>query len=483
MRPPRQRSLPDDDRLELPPLDGADAPADDLSFDEFVPLDEGPVVDDDAVEGVAALDPLEAFDDAPGAGGDDAGEGLDAALDDAIVEPEATADEGDEGVVDPGYDGLEAPGAADEDDGGEEGPGDDPAFADTAALPPLAGDDDDDTGFEEDLVADTALTPPAFALSHAGATLRRVENGARGAGAALGATLAMALGRDGLFVVGDGLGRVDAEALVSAAPRIERLEAPQGELFTSAAFDAQGYLCLGALSAKVIRATRRGSWKALSDTVAEGRAAGPATVFSAGAALWCLGPHGGLFCVDDERFEGPALVEPAAAFAVDDEGGLWVVTASWGRHRLHHLEAGQRRWREAPVQGLGGAAVSLAAQGDVVLVAGRGGALVSHDGGAHWAQAPALAGATAMVLVSDDDGAPRVIAAIHDAAADRATVLVAAVGEAGLVAARQVPLEGESADEGESDDARVEQIVALDRAGRRVALLTARGEIFVLTRL
>ncbi len=488
LRKPRLR---DDDLLDLPPLDGDD--------DEPAPVDEAlmPLLHDDG-EGADDSVAGEGFDDPlPDEAVDVAG--LDEALDgpdddhdgyDEMVVPD-DADEGDDAGHDDALEAWfdEAPGES-ADDLGEEGVED--VAADLfGALPPMDDDDDDagDATPMDDLPAQVRHAAGGFALeepSPQSARVRLVRGATVGEGVVLGVAVAMTLAEDGLWAVGDAVARLDRASFDDEAPAFVAVDAPGGEVFTGVAVRADGIPMVATLGAEVLVATRRGSWRPLG-ALGPGRAVGPTRLHFDGVRVWCVDAQGGLHLLPGpEAPGGPTPAMAVTAATVDQEGGFFVASAGVSEVCGYRVDAqAVAAWRRVSLPpGARPAVASLA--GDLIALAGSDGGWWSVDGGQRWHAGALLQGATALAVVHSDDGAPGLLVGVYDARVDRsAAVFVPVQSDGALGPAQQVALPAErrpeDGDESEGDN-RIEQIVALDPAGRRVAVLTGRGTVWLIDR-
>ncbi len=251
--------------------------------------------------------------------------------------------------------------------------------------------------------------------------------------------------------------------------------------------DAAGALWLGALTGDVWRKARaRDAWRRVA-SLSEGRSTGAVELAREGRRVWALTALGTLHMSDDgARFDATLSREHVRSLAVDARGG--VLAAVSGR-RLDALRAsidGGRAWSTLTLPD--DVSVRCAARvSDVCVVACVAGpGYVSVDGGATWAAWPLLTGATALTLIEADDGDARVFFSAHDEGSDRATLATARVGARAepVAACGLVDLSAVIAHvDGDDDEPsrRVERVVALDRAGRHLALLTTRGVVVLVS--
>ncbi len=487
---PRRPRIDDDDAPKLPPLDGEDdeplhppldGEDDVTSPEEPASLDDTPAGDmgsDDAID-----TPEEAF-----TGADDPGaEGLAETQDDA---DEIDADDGarwtdpDPSNLDTGTEDLDLDEGSTLGDRGEEGPEDD-AMDDVDALPPL---DDDPGGDETDDGVDPGHDPgidqpvAAFSLPDAlSVSARRIQ----GDGVMLGATLAA--GR--LLVVGDALWSVALDALSDPDAALAPLDSPDDELFTAVAEDDAGSLYLGTLLGGVYQRARRDAWRLVRHP-GVGRAAGAVdVVLTEGRCVWAR-TRGGLLLRGEEGAwrDVPGMPEPVRGITRDPDGAVVLVAGGRGRPELRATSDGGRTWTRGALPGTE-APWLLARAGEVTVVApgaGPGPGQVSVDGGRTWARWDLLDGATALALAETDDGVALVLFAVHQEAEDRSVVVAAGVdASGGPVAPRRLCLVEAARGDARSDDGddepvcRVEALVPLDRAGRRIAVVASRQVLLV----
>jgi len=480
---------PTDELLDLPPLDGeVDEHAPDAA--ELLPdlFDDGEGADD-SVAGDGFDDDLPDADDASTGlddldGTDDDHDGFDTVVLSRDA-PSAGDDDGPDEAHEAWFD--EAPAEVD-DDQGEEGI-EASTFDLVGGLPPLDDDAEGDALPDEAVPAPVAMTLPGFVLEDAGppsARVRMVRGATVGEGVVLGVAVALTLADDGLWAVGDAVARLDRANFDDEAPSFSAVDAPGGEVFTGVAVGADGVPLVATLGGEVLVATRRGSWRPLGVS-GQGRSAGPTRLHADGARVWCVDAVGRLTAVAGlDAAEIPALEVSVSAVAIDREGGLLVLAAGAGEVTAHRIEPqGGLRWRRL-VLPTGARPGTAACAGDLVALAASDGGWVSVDGGARWHAAPLLAGATALAVVHSDDGAPGLLVGLYDARADRAAAVFAPVGAAGVLGAAQpvaLPAERRPDDTDDADgDGRIERLVALDPAGRRMAVLTGRGTVWLIDR-
>lgn len=394
------------------------------------------------------------------------------------------------------------------DDRGEEGPEGDRDVHDLDVLPPLDDDPTGDDPFHDlDAHEPAALddtSPPAFRLSlSAPASVRALRGSAPSLGVALSMALGMALGRDRLFVVGDAVTSVRLDALDEADVVLRPLRAPDAdELFTTAVEREDGTLMLGSLAGNLYRrAHDRDPWRKAG--ALDPRGAGAVELCADGTRAWARTANGTLSRAEGGgAFEGPVLRD-VTAFAVDAHGGALAAVSARGRSGLRASGDGGRTWANVALPE--GARVDLLARsGDVFVLASddpsRAG-FVSVTAGRTWSRWEILTGATALALGETDDGIARVFFVAQHPHERRAVLVTAGVGADGEARAprRLADLDGvlgaareddtdESADEADDEGAeaatdrasgdRVSRLLLLDRAGRRVALLTARGALY-----
>lgn len=506
--PTRRPRRHEDELPELPPLDGdvhdtppeaeveiddVDAPAslDDAAADD---LDVGPDLDD--------LPPEEELRDEDGAL-PDVGED-----DEDLVVPGPGSWVGDDGNDPHDGDFIDTVDDLPPDDRGEEGPEGDRDVHDLDALPPLDDDPTGDDPFHDlDAHEPAALddsSPPAFRLPlSAPAPVRALRGSAPSLGVALSMALGVALGRDRLFVVGDAVTSVRLDGLDDTDVVLRPLRAPDAdELFTAAVEREDGTLMLGSLAGNLYRrAHDRDPWRKAG--VLDARSPGAVELWSDGTRAWARTAHGTLHRAEGGgAFEGPVLRD-VTAFAVDAHGGALAAVSARGRSGLRASGDGGRTWANVALPE--GARVELLARsGDVFMVASgepsRAG-FVSVTAGKAWSRWDILTGATALALGETDDGIARAFFTAQHPHEPRAVLVTAGVGADGEARAprRLTDLDGilgaareddadEALDENDDDGGaetsndhtsadRVSRLLLLDRAGRRIALLTARGAL------
>jgi hypothetical protein len=478
---PRRRTHNDHDLPELPPLGDDDVdPALDVGSDLDAALDATSSLDDSAADELT-IDELDAPEDT--------------ATDDADG-PDDTGDDADE--IDPDdRGGWTSDDAREPDDGSEidelgelvaddlglEGP-DGEAPDELDALPPLDDDPEGDgyVGDGHDELPDLA----AFALApRAGATARLALGGAS---SVVAAASGLCAGRDRVYAVGDALAALSLSALDDADAHFEAVDGVEVDaLFSSVLEDAAGGLWLGALSGDVWRKARaRDAWRRVA-SLSEGRSTGAVELAREGRRVWALTALGTLHASDEgARFEPTLAREHVSSLAVDARGGVLAAVSGRRRDPLRASHDGGRAWStltlpdDASVRCVARASEVCA----VACLAGPG--YVSVDGGATWSAWPLLAGATALALIEADDGDARVFFSAHDEPSDRATLATArvgaraeALGACGLVDLTAVIARVDGDDDEPSR--RVERVVALDRAGRHLALLTSRGAVVLVS--
>lgn len=482
---PAHKPRRSDDALPpLPPLDG-DGDEVDNSLDDLLPFDlsdDGGGLDDAAAgEGFD-----DALPDAIGAGSDGVDD-LEGPTPDDDDDAEdivlaATVDDDSDADDDQDVDWLADEAPARSDDRGEEGP-DDPEADLMGELPPL--DDDADGDAPPDEEGPAGMASPGRALegvASLAASVRLVRGATVGEGVVLGVAVSIAVAHDGLWAVGDAVARLDRASFDDEAPTFSAIDAPGGEVFTGVAVGADGTPVVATLGGQVLVATRRGSWKPVSD---HGPVRpGPVRLHFDGLRVWCVDAQGALSSLDGDgaRHAVPGVV--ATAVAVDREGGLLVLSATGGEVNAQRREAApEAGWQRVSLPA-GVAPTAAACAGDLVALSAPESGWVSTDGGRRWHEAPALGGATALAVIHSDDGAPGLLAGLYDAATDRAVVLSAPIGADGALGAAQhvaLPAEGRDDDEAEGDG-RIEQLVALDPSGRQLAVLTGRGAVWRIDR-
>lgn len=377
--------------LDLREEDGASLLDDDVGGDEVSPLygqldlgGEGEYGwSDDAPADAALFEDDEALVDLPEAIGGDDGEAL-GADDEALLRFE-----GDDALV-----GL-PPLVVDGDDGGE----------DTAEDLDLEGDGEIAFFASEEATATASELPPP------------VDRDARVL--AQGAVHALAVGAEGLWVVGDDLRRVVAGQVTVAPARGLEPE----ELVSIAVQPGPGVLVVGTRLGGAFRSVDGGATFAAINGWRGGREPAVAceVAFDGAGRLW-LWAGGALHRSDDcgGSWTGPVLPRPVVD-AVVDEGQL-VVLVDAGDHRLEVLRC----------RGDGGAFEAVAppcrqSEGPSRLAAGRGRVAVFaeedlqgpavFDGDA-WRRTPELAGAHLGIFV---DGVLH--GAIHQPQPDRGAVI------------------------------------------------------------
>ncbi len=476
---PRRRTHDDHDLPELPPLGDDDVdPGLDVGSDLDAPLDDTSSLDDSAADELT-VDELDAPADAVA---DDAA-GPDETVDDTdeIDADDRGAWTNDESREPDDGSEIDEVGELVADDQGLEGP-DGEAPDELDALPPLDDDPEGDryVGEGHDELPDLA----AFALaSRAGAAVRVVLGGPS---SLVAAVAGIAVGRDRVFAVGDALASLALSALDDADALFEAVDGVAVDaLFSSVLEDASGALWIGALSGDVWRNARSSdAWRRVA-TLDEGRAAGAVLLAREGGRVWALTALGTLHTADDgARFDATLAREHVRSLAVDARGGVLAVLSGRRREPLRASSDGGRAWSTLTLPD--DVAVRCAARAsDVCVVACLAGpGYVSVDGGATWAAWPLLAGATALAVIEADDGDARVFFAPHDEGTDRATLATARVGVRGepVSACTLVDLSAAIA-HGDDDEPsrRVDRVVALDRAGRHLALLTARGVVVLVS--
>jgi hypothetical protein len=432
---------------------------------------------DDGETGPAQEEPTETPEEPPAAWDDDPS---DEDLSDAVALPEPVDDEGDDGPEDDGAEEVppedgerwsgdddpvqepldeatdtEDPGA---DDLGEEGPAEEGCDA-LDELPAL-----DDGAEEEDPLAAAALE------TLAGVTLRRVSG--------VVVVTSLALGAETLYAVGDGLRAASLALLEDPSEFVfEALELPPEELPLTLVEDRGGALTVGCASGRVLRQEGRSAgWAPLDlgalDAVVE---------LATDGVDWVLRTDLGAVRLGDGRYwSGLAADVVVHGVVVDLAGGP--VEASGACGALALVTAGPKAWvaraarsSEVLVTFPEGCAPGVVARrGELWLAvdrrAGRR-AWVSLDGGAHWARAEALDGATAVTLVETDDGAAAALGALPEGDGVTMVELRLAVGApatARRLCALDPPLEAE-------EPRRAHTLLPLDRAGRRVAVATEDG--------
>jgi len=458
---PRRRGR-DDELPELPPLEGDDATLD-LDVGGDPPLDEGPVSLDDA-----AADELTLAEIAePTATGDDGEEAVDTG-DDA----EGLSDDGERWGDDPEAargeaDDIDALDELPPDDGGAEGLDGDRAD-ELGELPPI----DDDAGDDAPLEGDALPLAAAFALPAADGLEARVLVAGGAAGVAVGV--------DHVFVAGDRL-RAWPTALLDdpEAPAIV-LEAPAGASLCAVSEDVSRTLTVADHDGTLWRRERaRDPWLALRWT--DDERAGRLALWAHGATLWALSPRGSLRREVGGHFTATLADERVRALALDARGAVAVAVTGLRRDGVRARDESSAWTTLSLPSPLDADAVARA--GEVIAVAGSAGGFVTADGGARWSSWPLLAGATALCAGETDDGAASVFAAVT--ADDRALVIVARVAGDGAAAgaARLCDLSALLPPGGDDDPPqRIERLVPVDRAGRRLLAVTATGAVVLLRR-
>ncbi len=486
MPTPRRRTHDDQDLPELPPLDGderdeADGPE---ALAEELP-DESPVgLDDEAADDLAddALDLPEDLD------GDDEGDGPARDSDD---DRDLDLDErerwtGDDAPLADDDSDLDDGSPDVDDDRGADGP-EGEADESLEELPPLDDDVDGDRTEGDDAQGLTDFGAFALPLEQ-GARARLLVAGVGALQATVSTAFGVDVGQDRLYAVGDALVMLPLRAIDDPSERFEAVaEVDVDELFSSVVEDVTGALWLGAMSGSVWRRTRDG-WHRVTE-LSDGRSTGAVELSRDGARLWAHTALGSLHCCEDgRRFESTLVDEGVRALAVDVHGGVIAALAGRRVDALRVSRDGGRSWlrRDLP-EALAVGAVACA--GDRVAVAqaqGHGDGYVSLDGGGSWRAWPVLAGASALCVVEADDGDGRVFFTTWDDASDRAVLATARIGADGAPerACTLVDLESVLPRSDHDDDEgshRVLRVVPVDRAGRRLCLVTARGAVVLVS--
>lgn len=459
---PRRR-VRDDELPELPPLDGDDAPAD-LDVGDDAPPDEGPASLDDA-----AADELTLADvDEPVDVGDDAGAPVDVGDDADEVSDGGEAWRGDAEEGRGEADDVDALDELPPDDGGAEGVDGD-AADDLGELPPM----DDDAADEGPVEGE------AIALSHAPPPEPGVEARVL-AVMASGAAPGVCVGVDHVFAAGDRLLAWPTALLDDPEAAPLALDAPGDEVLCAVSEDAARTLTVADHDGALWRRARaRDPWRRLRWT--DDDREGPVSLDAGPAALWALSARGSLRREAAGHF-GDALAEERVRAVSADAGGAAAAVSGRRRDGVRVTDDGAT-WAARPTpEALDADAVARA--GEVLAVAGAGGGFVSADGGARWAAWPLLAGATALCVGEADDGDARVFAAVLDG--DRALVVAARVaGDGGAESPATLCDVAALLPRGGADDdepPRVERLVAVDRAGRRLLAAVSTGAVLLVTR-
>jgi len=488
---PRSRP-PDEDVVDLPPIDGDDEPPS-SDAPEAVALREIPA-GEDALDDRAAddLDVGADLVDAPGSKWvgehDDAGD-LDVGADDEelLRAPldDVAAHEDDVGASVDAADGL----VLDEFDAGEahddaEGPLGDviEAFDERPRSPADSADElADAVGDHGELPHDAGRDDmEAFALPFSSLGAAQILTLPI-------ATLACAVDGGRVVFAGDGICLWSSARSEPSAPRAIRVET--SEWLTSVVSLGERSWLAGSMEGRVVRSDDDGErWETIASLGASD--GGRATLDlhaerrESGVRVWARAHGGALFRSDDSgrTWEGPVLTQAVRAFGVDAlGGGALAATVGWNCELLHTRDGREWRAKNAHVSRPPDA---LLCRGDAWLLAfadapGR----VSVDAGETWTDWPLLRGASALTWLDADDGAVQLLAAIADEAADRSTVVAAAIDRTGAaravrrVADVQTLLRPVADVVGDDFECRVDALVPLDGPGRRIVAVTPRGAL------
>jgi hypothetical protein len=494
-RRPGSTPTPEGEEMPLlPPLDGeeGEAPADEFDALLELPPSEG-AAEELGEDEVAAHELLEEPQDDSWLEDAEAGDALDVGtFSEELGEDAGESWLGEESLAEAGEElGEDELPPSSAPDAGEEGPEHEPDELLDESGPSVGSDLDDEPLDDSWDLADTeseAPTLPAFALPEP-SSVSFVRLGAEGV------VFAAAAAGGRVVLGGDGVHGVDLAMHAPLDGRLlnaRRIATPADELLTALAFVGERALIAATAHGRILRSEDEGSvWEQVAALGGEdsGQAAIELVVDRAapGARVWARAHGGGLFRSDDRgtHWAGPVLPHPVRAVATDGQGGV-VAAASSGVPQVLCASDGLD-WKPSPLA-LPAPPVLVAARGDVwALAFARGAALVSVDRGRTAVRWPLLAGASAITLVETDDGAVHLLGAVYDDRGDHATLIAAAVDRDGAArgAHRIADLDAifpATGDEpGEETEARVEALVPLDSAARRILVVTARG-LAVITR-
>lgn len=468
----RRKHSPDDEELDpLPPMDGEEDARDDAPM-EGIDLDEGDVSLDDAPADDADLTGMDAFEDDPEEGDDEPWSDAPIGEDEGMEESSERWSDGRDEALSDGDDEVELSEPDSEGDRGEEGPeGEEDEALDV--LPPLDDDDEEGDAHGAEELAVEAHEHEGDASGEA-VRVRRM----RGCAVAMG----MSLGPKKLWVVGDGVCSIERAAMDDPAAALTPIEVTDDLLFTAVA-EGDGGVFLGSIEGILLR--RRSNERAFV-RVFDGRehdARGPLEVVAQGRGVWCFARGQRLYhSPDGARVEPAALSEPVRALATDAHGSLLVATSRKARGALWKSLDGVTFRDVTPPDADAITRVACAGETLVAVPSSRAPGVVSIDGGGRWVEWACLSGATAIATVETDDGVVRVLYSLHDEAHDRASLFEASVSADGTHGAprkiavidhRTLP----SSDSEDESECKVDRIVPLDRAARRIALATARGVV------
>ncbi len=359
-------------------------------------------------------------------------------------------------------------------DAGDDGPLDDQNAA-MGELPPLDGAEDvRDEAVEADAVLADAdgRAPFAFTLTLDDTVTARTLSDA--GGRALRFSAVCREGSD-VVAVADGVHRYALGPSSDGAVRPRKTEPlPRGET-VSAVMSLEGVTWAATSEGNILRASRRETWRSVRKL-----SAGVSALWNDGEQVWALDGGGALFSVGDpsRAVHFPGVV---TAVCTDPRGGMTLATAGADGDNLHHCLNGVWTSRATPDRCV---ASSLAMAGEHRALAStdpKAPLWLSRDEGSTWTPEPSLAGSTAISIAETDDGALGLVAAIHDAARGRSTLVTALLSARGplqLFRFFDVPTD----DEGDEDSARVELLRSIDRPARTLLVVTADGRAFRVDR-